>query len=49
MKHSLVVKTIKRYYDNGLYTKEDVYKFVTNGNKVFYLTEEEYKEIVKEK
>lgn len=48
MNHKLVVKTIKRYYDNGIYTKEDVYKFVTNGTKTLYLTEEEYKSIVGE-
>lgn len=49
MDHSLLVKNIKRYYEKGLYTKEDVYKFVTNGTEKIYLTEEEYKTIIKEK
>lgn len=35
---------IKRFYDLGLYTKEQVYKFVEKG----VLTEEEYLQIVGE-
>lgn len=34
-------KTVKRYYDTGRYSKEDVKKFVVAGK----LTKEEYKEI----
>ena len=34
-------KVVKRYYDKGYYTKDDVKKFVVAGK----LTEEEYKEI----
>ncbi|GAA0106674.1 hypothetical protein UT300013_32980 [Paraclostridium sordellii] len=35
---------IKRYYDNGRYTKEEVKKFV----KLNKITEKEYKEITGE-
>lgn len=48
MNHKLLVKTIKRYYDRKLYSKEDVYRFVTNGTSTIYLTEEEYKSVVGE-
>ena len=37
-------KIVKRYYDKGIYTKDDVKKFV-QANRI---TEEEYKEIVGE-
>ena len=37
-------KIVKRYYDKGIYNKDDVKKFV-QANKI---TEEEYKEIVRE-
>lgn len=37
-------KIVKRYYDKGVYTKDDVMKFVLAGK----ITEEQYKEIVKE-
>lgn len=37
-------KLVKRYYDKGVYTKDDVMKFVMAGK----ITEEEYEEIVKE-
>ena len=37
-------KLVKRYYDKGVYTKDDVMKFVTAGK----ITEDEYKEIVGE-
>lgn len=35
---------IKKYYDKGLYTKEQVHKFVEKG----IITEEQYLEIVGE-
>ena len=35
---------IKKFYDMGLYTKEQVYKFAEKG----VITEEEYKSIVEE-
>lgn len=34
-------KIVKRYYDKGIYSKEDVKKFVQAGK----LTAEQYKEI----
>lgn len=37
-------KIVKRYYDKGIYTKDDVKKFVQAGK----ITEDEYKEIVGE-
>lgn len=37
-------KIVKRYYDKGIYTKDDVMKFVMAGK----ITEEQYEEIVKE-
>ena len=37
-------KLVKRYYDKGVYTKDDVMKFVKAGK----ITEEQYEEIVKE-
>jgi len=37
-------KSVKRYYDKGIYSKEDVAKFVQAGK----LTPEEYKEITGE-
>lgn len=37
-------KVVKKYYDKGFYTKDDVMKFVMAGK----ITEEEYEEIVKE-
>lgn len=36
---SRLFKTVKRYYDNGIYTKEDVARFVVAGK----ITPEEYK------
>lgn len=39
--HSLNFKSVKRYYDKGLYTKKNVALFVRR-NKI---TPEEYKEI----
>ena len=38
---SRLFKTVKRYYDQGIYTKEDVAKFVRKGA----ITPEEYKTI----
>lgn len=35
---------IKKFYDMGLYTKEQVHKFVEKG----IITEDEYKQIVNE-
>lgn len=35
---------IKRFFDMGLYTKEQVYKFFEKG----VITEEEYKSIIEE-
>ena len=37
-------KIVKRYYDKGTYTKEDVRKFVKAGK----ITEDEFKEITGE-
>ena len=37
----MYVKIVKRYYDRGIYSKEDVAKFVMVGR----LTLEEYEEI----
>lgn len=37
-------KIVKRYYDKGIYSKEDVAKFVLAGK----LTAEEYKQITGE-
>lgn len=37
-------KVVKRYYDKGFYSKEDVKKFVRAGK----ITPEEYKEITGE-
>lgn len=37
-------KVVKRYFDKGIYSKEDVAKFVSAGK----LTAEEYKEITGE-
>ena len=37
-------KIVKRYYDKGIYSKEDVKKFVEAGK----ITEDEYKDIVGE-
>ena len=39
---SRLYNTVKRYYSNGIYTKEDVYKFVKAGK----ITKEEYVEII---
>lgn len=36
---SRLYKTVKRYYDSGIYSKEDVARFVEAGR----LTAEEYK------
>lgn len=41
---SRLFKTVKRYYDQGTYSKEDVAVFVEKGK----LTPEEYKEITGE-
>lgn len=35
-------KIVKRYYDKGIYSTEDVKKFVNAGK----ITEDEYKDIV---
>ena len=45
MEHSRLFNIVKRYYDEGIYTKDDVKKFVEKGK----LTPEEYKEITGEK
>lgn len=37
-------KIVKRYYDKGIYSADDVKKFVQAGK----ITEDEYKEIVGE-
>jgi uncharacterized XkdX family phage protein len=37
-------RIVKRYYDKGYYTKEDVKKFVVSGD----ITAEQYKEITGE-
>lgn len=37
-------KIVKRYYDKGIYSADDVKKFVEAGK----ITEEEYKDIVGE-
>lgn len=37
-------RIVKRYYDKGYYTKEDVKKFVASGD----ITAEQYKEITGE-
>ena len=44
MNKSVWYKAAKRYYDMGLYTKEQVAIFVVKGR----ITEEEYKEITGE-
>lgn len=44
MNKSVWYKAAKRYYDMGLYTKEQVAIFVIKGR----ITEEEYEEIVGE-
>ena len=41
---SRLFKTVKRYYDQGIYSKEDVVVFAEKGK----LTPEEYKEITGE-
>lgn len=41
---SRLFKTVKRYYDKGIYTKEDVAQFVVAGK----LTAEEYELITGE-
>lgn len=41
---SIYYKTVKRYYDKGLYTEADVAVFVRTGK----ITKEEYKEITGE-
>ncbi len=45
MEHSRLFNVVKRYYDEEVYTKDDVKKFVENGK----LTQAEYKEITGEK
>lgn len=44
MKHSRSYKVVKRFYDSGRYTNEDVAVFVAAGK----ITAEEYKEITGE-
>lgn len=41
---SIYYKTVKRYYDKGLYTEDDVAVFVRTGK----ITKEEYEEITGE-
>lgn len=45
MEHSTIFYIVKRYYDDGTYTKDDVKKFVVKGK----LSPDEYKEITGEK
>lgn len=42
--HSPMYEKLKSYYEKGLYTKEQLHKFVDKGK----ITEEEYLEIIGE-
>lgn len=44
MEHSRLFNTVKRYYNSGIYSKDDVKKFVVAGK----ITAQEYVEITGE-
>jgi hypothetical protein len=46
--HSPKFDKVKKYYDDGLWTKEMVYNMVTNPKSKPWITAEEYEEITGE-